>query len=160
MYHTKAMHILGMARSNLDMKGAKGPKLELDFLKIAFTLQCFNARNELGKGYLLVTTAQVRKRVQGWIEKYQTGGSIEVILTELTDDERRALKEEKRKNREGMIEGSQGRYVGGRSNANLSPEICGRKLKEEIQMRHPAVSKVVNRDEYPLAIEWDFYGRT
>ena len=50
------MQILGMAKSHLDLEGAKGPKLELDFLKIAYALAWLNVIGESGKGYLLVLT--------------------------------------------------------------------------------------------------------
>ena len=32
-------HILGMVKRNLDMKGAKGPKLELDFLRLVYAVK-------------------------------------------------------------------------------------------------------------------------
>jgi hypothetical protein len=154
------MHILGMAKSHMDLKGAKGPKLELDFLKIAYALAHLNAIGESGKGYLLVLTQAIGKRANAWTKKYGTGDSIEILVGNLTVRELDALREEKRKNREGMISGSQGNEVEGKSNADAGGEIGETKLREEIQKRHPHVSRIDDPRKYPLGIDWDFYGKT
>ena len=160
MFPKKDMHILGMAKSHLDLEGAKGPKLELDFLKIAYALVRLNANGEHGKGYLLVLTEAIGKRANAWTEKYATGNSIEVIVGNLTVRELDALREEKTKNKQGMILGVEGREIEGKSNANVGQKIGETKLREEIQKRHPDVSRIDDPRKYPLRINWDFYGKT
>ena len=154
------MHILGMAKSHMDLRGAKRPKLELDFLRIAFAISHVDSAGEAGRGFLLVFTQQIRETAMEWTERYGTGDAIEIILAELTNDETRRLREEKISNVSGMIAGTLGQNVRGMSNADIGKEIGERKLEEEIRRRHPQVRRIADRDEYPLGIDWDFYGRT
>jgi hypothetical protein len=154
------MQILGMAKSHLDLTGAKGPKLELDFLKIAYALARLNVIGNPGKGYLLVLTEEIGKRANAWIGKYATGNSIEVIVGKLTDLELNALQQEKAKNREGMILGAQGRETEEKSNADTGQEIGEKKLLEEIQKRHPYVRRIDDPRKHPFGINWDFNGTT
>lgn len=156
----KNMHIIGMAKSHMDLRGAKGPKIELDFLKIAYALARINAKGEAGKGYLLVLTKAISQRANTWKNKYGTGDSIEIIIGNLTDRELDALRKEKRKNREGMILGAQGNEVEGKSNADTGQKIGETKLIEEIQKRHPSVNRIDDPKKSPLGTNWDFYGKT
>ena len=48
------MHILGMAKSSLTLKGAKASKLELDFFKLAFAVSVLRTSGEQAIGYLQV----------------------------------------------------------------------------------------------------------
>ena len=142
-----------MAKSHLDLVGAKGQKLELEFLKIAYALARLNAIGESGKGYFLVLTKAIGKRANLWIEKYGTGNLVEVIVGNLTVREMDALREEKKKNREGMISGAQGNEVEGKSNADTGQQIGETKLREEIQKRHPHVTRIEDPREYPFGIK-------
>jgi hypothetical protein len=65
------MHILGMAKSSLTLKGAKAPKLELDFFKLAFAVAAFRAVGEQAIGYLQVLALPARDRALGWDACYE-----------------------------------------------------------------------------------------
>ena len=83
-----------MAKSHLDLQGAKGPKLELDFLRLAFAIYKLDSNGEMGKGFLLVFTPAIKKRAQSWIQKYGTGNDIKILVAEMTEEEKQQLKEE------------------------------------------------------------------
>jgi hypothetical protein len=155
----KKMHILGMAKSHMDLEGAKAPKLELDFLKIAYTLARLSALGESGRGFLLVFTESIGKRARGWVEKYGTKDTIEIVVAELTAQELNNIRDEKTKNRDGMLSGSQGQDIGRKSAADIGQEIGETKLRQEIQKRCPDVTRVVDPNKFPLGIRWDFYGQ-
>lgn len=61
-------HVLGMAKSHLDLKGAKGPKLELDFLRLVYAVKELRARGDQANGYLLVMEEDIASRVKSWIK--------------------------------------------------------------------------------------------
>ena len=153
------MHILGMAKSHLDLKGAKGPKLELDFLRLVYVIHRLDFIGETGKGFLLVFTQAIKKSAESWIQKYETDYDIEILLAELTEEEKHQLNEEKKRNREGMITGSQGEAVDCESNADFGKALGENKLCEAIKERYPDVTEITDVSKFPLGVSWDFYGR-
>ena len=72
--------IIGMAKSNLSLKDCQSRKLELDFLRLAYTVQRVEV---VKKGYLMVTTEKIKKRTEKWKEKYQLDGEVEVLVAKL-----------------------------------------------------------------------------
>ncbi len=148
-----------MAKSHLDLKGAKGPKLELDFLRLAYVIRQLDSNGETGKGFLLVFTPTIKKSAQSWIQKYGTGDDIEILLANLTEEEKHQLNEEKKRNREGMIAGSQGEALEGESNADVGTALGEDKLRKEIKKWYPDVTEITDRLQFPLGVNWDFYGR-
>ena len=147
-----------MAKSHLDLKGAKSPKLELDFLRLAYVIHRLNSLGETGKGFLLVFTQAIKKTAESWIQKYDTLDNIEILLAELTEEEKQQLSEEKERNREGMIAGSQGEDVDNESNADVGKSLGENKLRKAIQKRYPRVIEVTETLKFPLGVNWDFYG--
>jgi len=152
------MHIIGMAKSHLDLEGAKAPKLELDFVKIAYTLSRLEVLGESGKGFLLVFTEPIANRAKGWIKRYDTKESIEIFIAELTDQEMKSLRDEKVNNVEGMISGTQGYTVGDKSRADYGQQIGESHLRKKIEQRYPRIARVTDPKKYPLGIQWDYYG--
>jgi len=67
-------HVFGMAKSHLDLKGAKGPKLELDFLRLVYVIKDFRSKGKQATGYMAVLTDQIAQRVNGWAHKYDAKG--------------------------------------------------------------------------------------
>ena len=52
-------HILGMAKSHLDLRGAKAPKLELDYLHLIYAVKEIREKGESAQGYLVVMTEEI-----------------------------------------------------------------------------------------------------
>jgi len=153
-------HVLGMAKSHLDLKGAKGPKLELDFLRLVYTVKELRARGDQAKGYLTVMEKGIATRVDSWIEKYQAGDTVVVEVAGLSADEREALKAEKKRNVAGMIAGSLGSTVGNQSNAELGKRAGEDALRRLVISREPGVQEIKDEGVFPLGIRWDFYGQS
>jgi len=145
-------HVLGMAKSNLDLKGAKGSKLELDFLRLVYTVKELRARGDRAKGYLIVMEKGIATRVDSWIEKYQAGDTVVIEVAELSSDEREALKAEKKSNVAGMIAGSLGSTVGDQSNAELGKQVGEAALRSLVMSREPGNVIKLRPDRFPKVL--------
>lgn len=152
-------HILGMAKRNLDLDGAKGPKLELDYLRLVYAVNELRRRGEDAKGYLLVMTENIANRVATWQEKYQATDAVMVKVAPLTGEQRSALKAEVQANTAGMIAGTLGEDVAGKSNATVGGNFGEELLKQVIEVNEPGVLRNMNEREYPFKIRWDYYGK-
>jgi hypothetical protein len=151
-------HVLGMAKRHLDLKGAKGPKLELDFLRLAVAVAHLRQTGDDAKGYLLVMSPRIRKRTEAWVTKYETKDTVEVVTADLTESELRGLCAEVRANTEGMMLGTQGRRVGNRSDARSGGRLVEDKLRAMIEVREPGIRRVNDPSKFPLNVQWDYYG--
>ena len=151
------MHVLGMAKSSLCLKGAKASKLELDFFKLAFAVAKLRAANEHAIGYLQVLSTTARARADGWIDKYQTGDAVVVLYAAPDDAELVALVAEKARNAAGLLATPNAERAG-LSLASLGRELGESALALEITSRHPSVVRVENKSSFPQQIDWDFYG--
>ena len=151
-------HILGMAKSHLDFKGAKAPKLELDYLRLVYAVKEMRKQGENAHGYFVVMTDEMVSRVYQWENKYQGKGHVEVKSASLAERIRHKLENEKAANLAGMIESLIGGRTAGRSNANIGREIGEDALGEIIHSLEPDVQRVRDENRFPLGIRWDFYG--
>ena len=149
------MQILGMAKSSLGLKGAKASKLELDFFKLLHATASLRAEQRHAIGYLQVLSQAAKDRADGWVEKYASRDLVTVLYTPPTDPELQALAEEKTRNALGLLATNKGK---GLSLAALGRQLGEAALVREVFQRHPTATRVTNRREFPLAIDWDFYG--
>jgi hypothetical protein len=153
------MHILGMAKSSLSLKGAKGPKLELDFFKLAFAVEALRASNMPAIGYLQVLCAPAQKRALYWIEKYRTGNTVTVLYATPTEADMTALAAEKARNALGLLSTSNAEEAAQTlSLAALGQELGESALAREITRRHPTVDRIIDKSKFPQQIDWDFFG--
>ncbi len=157
-----ATHILGMAKSNLDLKGAKNQKTELDLLRLIYAVERMMKRGESAKGYLLVANELVCKRAGLWLEKYETDviDQIEILNFEemfpaLYDKSKQGLIEEKNRN---AIANTL--HVDKKVNGDGAIAKKGKKLFEaalrEYLVDHYQIENVKS-ENMPLGINWDFY---
>jgi hypothetical protein len=116
-------HILGMVKRNLDLNGAKGPKLELDFLRLVYAVKELRQSADEAKGYLLVMTSAIAERVAAWQTKYQAGDSVQVGTAQLSQEQLGTIHAEVRANVEGMVAGTVGEDVAGRSDATAGGQL-------------------------------------
>ena len=56
-------YLFGMAKSPEDARGSKARNLELDFLRLVYTVEHYRASDREAMGYLLVMTDALRTRV-------------------------------------------------------------------------------------------------
>ena len=151
-------HILGMAKSNLDLKGTKAQKLELDYLRLVFAVKEMRKQGNNAQGYFIVMTDEVLRRVSQWEHKYLGKGHVEVIKVSLTDHIRSKIENEKAIHVVGMMESLVGGKTTGQSNANIGRAIGEDALVETIQRFEANVQRVRDENRFPLGIRWDFYG--
>lgn len=153
-------HVLGMAKSNLDLSGAKGPKLELDLLRLAYAAKALSERGATCSCYLCVMNEPVAKRVAAWKRRYDAEKLVEVIVVPSGAVDAFRLLAEKRSNVQGMLNGTQGIAVEGKSEARYGRDAGEDYLHETIRKRHPGVRTVSDKVLLPLSVQWDFYGQT
>lgn len=146
------LYILGMAKSFLDLAGAKKEKLELDFLKILYAIKA-RKENEQVIGYMAVVKSDVdlEAKIESWKSKYSTS-PVPIKVFSLDDKEKiEQLKREKNKNKVGINKNSK-EY----SEAKEGKEILERFLKKSIEDELKIT--IQNRKEDKLfEIEWDYY---
>lgn len=151
-------YILGMAKSHLDLRGAKAPKLELDYLRLVYTVKEIRGKGDNAQGYLVVMTEEILNRVKQWEYKYQGKEYVELFSATLPNHVRRTLENEKARNLAGMVTGAMGEKAGGRSNSDKGRNIGETALNEIILRLEPNVQQIKDENRFPLGIRWDFYG--
>jgi|WetSurSiteA1Bulk_404760.scaffolds.fasta_scaffold46472_1 hypothetical protein len=151
-------HVLGMAKSHLDLKGAKGPKLELDFLRLVYSVMRLRQKGDSALGYLIVMTATIADTVSGWASKYDSAECVIVNVASLSAEQMQRLSAEKQGNVEGMVRGTLGNAVEGKSDAPYGKSLAEEALRECIRQREPDAREVMNKLLFPFGIRWDYYG--
>lgn len=151
-------HVLGMAKRHLDLRGAKAPKLELDFLRLLFAVRELQRRGDDARGYLLVMTPNIGERTLSWSQKYGAEGDVEVVVADMTDIDHKLIEAEARANAQGMVAGTLGEDVAGRSDARAGGRLAETGLRVAIEARERGVRQVTDGAPLPLGIRWDYYG--
>ncbi len=152
------MHIFGMAKSSLNLKGAKREKLELDYLRLVYVVKEYTRKGFDSDTFLLVMTQDIADVVQVWSTKYDAEEIVNVITATVSDAQQKALRKEKENNSQGMVAGTTGGTVSGRSDAKLGKEIGESQLQTRIMKKYPEVKEITIEKEFPYKTRWDFYG--
>ena len=151
-------HVLGMARSHLNLNGAKREKLELDYLRLTYAVKDLRAQGKDAQGYLVVLDGDSASRIHLWESNYKAQGCVTVVLAHLEDQVMDKVKDEKRKNKAGMGAGPTGAKIGGRSSATFSKATVEDVLRMKICELEPNVEAVDDKKKFPCGVRWDFYG--
>ena len=156
MTSSRQLHVLGMAKSSLDLRGAKGPKLELDFLRLAYAVSSLRTAGGNAVGYLAVLDTRVAETTSVWIEKYHTGDQVSILCCIPKGPDIEWLMKEKAGNSVGFLPA---RLLANHERklavANFGRDLGEKHLKEAIEERHPGIIPSAN---FPLGINWDYYG--
>jgi hypothetical protein len=147
-------HIIGMAKSYLDLRGSKTRNLELDFLLLALAVNKSRSPNADARGVLMVLDEKVWKRADGWRTKHGVANDVEVVLVKPTAAEVEILRVEKAANARGNAPGSKSEDA----SAAKSAAIAEGYLRAEIQKRFPGVCERQPGLPHLVCISWDFYG--
>ena len=142
--------IIGMAKSCLNFKGAKHPKIELDLIKLMYTTQNLKLQGKKVKAYLLVSPPNVH-RINHWIKKYNfnnKSNDLEIISFESIDKMEVILKE-KLNNAEALQHGVSNK----KGIADESKKVFEEYLCNYIKIQHN-VEPSTNRAY--LGVKWDF----
>ena len=141
-----------MAKSNLDMKGAKPVKLELDFLRLAYAVQ---KDDSVEKGYLMVSSESIKTRTQTWNKKYSLKGEVGVLVAQLSQSDLKLLEAEKANNSEGILKKDDLDLDNKKSIAKMGKSLLEKELKLQVESREGSLEETNN---YPLGIRWDYCG--
>jgi len=146
-------HIFGMAKSPLELNGAIPRNLELDFLRLVYSVEHFRASGHQAFGYIAVLTDAIRQRIQGWVNKYDAGDCARIFVAPITADERVHLDAEKARNRQGNQPGSDPALA----SAAFGRQLVETALRQKCLADHPGVNELTETTK-PVNINWDFYG--
>lgn len=153
-----ARHVFGMAKSSLDLRGAKSQKLELDLLRLGYVVQTLRQHGLDAQGYLLVVVPALVPTVEGWMAKYALGTAVQCLCAELDPMDLERLHAEKRQNVAGMVAGAQREPVAGRSSAALGQRLGEDALLRRVMEREPGLLVRSAMRDQPFAVQWDLYG--
>jgi hypothetical protein len=103
-------------------------------------------------------TPAIEARTRTWASKYGVEDEVDVAVPALESRRRRQLQAEARSNKRGMIDGSRGKPVRGRSNARKGASWAERQLQAVIERHEPSVRRIADARSFPLGIHWDYYG--
>lgn len=147
-------HVIGMAKSYLDLRGSKTRNLELDFLLLASAVNKSRSPSADALGLLLVLDEKVWKRANGWRTKHGVADDVEVVFVKPTVAEMEILRAEKAANALGNTPGSKSNDA----SAAKSADIAENHLHAEIKKRFPGIRR--QRPELPhlAQVSWDYYG--
>jgi hypothetical protein len=149
-----------MAKRSLDLRGAKGPKLELDYLRLLYVIKELRFRGTEAQGYLLVLASEIRSVTLLWQAKYEAGEAVTVLVAQLSDVERSLIEKEIETNTAGMLAGHMGLAGGNQSSAAEGAAIGEAHLEALIKVHEPGVIRITSQAEFPFRIRWDYYGVT
>ena len=142
-----------MAKSNLDLKGAKGPKLELDFLRLAYASRQLEGEVRC---YLVVMTEEIAIHVGGWAIKYEAEDLVEVLVAPLSPEQLTALRAEKLRNIQAMVDGVAGKDASA-ADASFGRDLGEHYLHQIVAERHPQATQVA-ATVHPFGVRWDYCG--
>jgi hypothetical protein len=151
-------YVLGMAKSSLDLTGAKAQKLELDVLRLIYAVQHLRRGGSEAHGYLLVLRPELITRARTWLVKYQAADCVTCLWHSMSEAENAALLAEKASNVSGMLAGTAGEPVNGQSSADSGRALGELALFRLIQKHEPSVRAAPPTLAPPLSIRWDFFG--
>ena len=156
---TTTVHVFGMAKSSLDLLGAKRQKLELDYLRLVYTCQHFQAQGYQAFGYLAVTSTIIEQQVQKWAAKYLVpAGLVQLVVPTLSDVEHQALLAEKRRNRLGNLAKADAAGLLRDADGSFGRDLLEAALKSQIMEQHPVLKGGAVTGTNPMGILWDYYG--
>jgi hypothetical protein len=141
-----------MAKRHLDLRGAKGPKLGLDFLRLVMAVRDLRSAGNEAQGYLLVLTNDIAGRVATWVSKYRAGDAVQILRSELLTDHVAQIRQEVESNIQGMVAKFRGEDVGGRSDASFGAGLLETELREAIGRHEHGVVQVCDPPLLPFGI--------
>lgn len=152
-------HVLGMAKSSLDLLGAKRQKLELDYLRLVYACQHYQAQGYHAFGYLAVTSTIIEQQVQKWAAKYLVPvGLVQLVIPTLSDVEHQGLLAEKSRNRLGNLAKADAAVLVKDADGSLGRDLLEAALQSHILEQHPALQEGAVVGANPMGIRWDYYG--
>jgi hypothetical protein len=152
-------HVFGMAKSSLDLLGAKRQKLELDYLRLVYACQHYQANGCQTFGYLAVTSAAIGQQVEKWARKYLVPpGLVQLVVPTLSEMEQQSLLAEKDRNRLGNLAKADAAVLLKDADGSFGRDLLEAVLSSYILEQHAALRGNAPSGSYPMEVQWDYYG--
>ncbi|MBX7059001.1 MAG: hypothetical protein K1X75_13125 [Leptospirales bacterium] len=164
-------HILGMAKSPLNLKGAKSRSVELDYLRLLHTVIAIRHCPKIPEyqaliphfhshdahGYLFVIAEDIRRAlISNLASKYDPEQttvrllSLEAAYPHVYAEHIQRLRDEKSRNASAIVPGAHP----GRAAANLGRLLGEKYLELWIRENYADFNDPI---EHPFGVQWDFY---
>lgn len=152
-------HIFGMAKSSLDLLGAKRQKLELDYLRLVYACQHYQAKGCQAFGYLAVTSPAIGQQVEKWATKYLVPvGLVQLVVPTLSAVEQQSLRAEKDRNRLGNLAKADAAVLLKDADGSFGRDLLEAALASYILEQHAALRGSAAVGGHPMDVQWDYYG--
>lgn len=153
-------YIFGMAKSSLNLIGAKRQKLELDYLRLVYVCQHYQRLGHQATGFLAVTSDAIVVQALKWQKCYQVpDGVIKVLKMDLTEEEKARLVHNQSLNRLGMSGTLDRASVAAHANATYGRNLIEKKLLSFVQEKYPSVELCGDFKDSEMEISWDLFGK-
>ncbi len=156
-------HLLGMVKSFRDLKGARGPELELDYLRLVYAVSklrsavvngiVYAKTGDEAQGYLGVLNQEISERVKRWENKYGGKDFVKAIKLDLSKSVMTQLQKEKTNNWEGVSAAATGGKASSLSKADFSRKVTEEALRGAILKSEPRAKQIEDKSRFPLDVE-------
>lgn len=153
-------YIFGMAKSSLNLIGAKRQKLELDYLRLAYACQHYRQLGHRANGFLAVTTPAIVVQAKQWATTYKVPDDmVEVFAVDLTPEENAQLVHYQSLNRVAMT-GSLDKATSARhADATYGRKLVEEKLHTYVQGEFASITFQNDCKDPEMNICWDLFGK-
>lgn len=153
-------YVFGMAKSSLNLVGAKRQKLELDYLRLAHACQHYQRLGHQVRGFLAVTTTAIKIQAEPWATTYKVpAGMIEIVPVALTPAETSQLQYYQQLNRQAMTgtldKGTTTRHA----DASFGRKLMEQKLRDYVKLLPDYADVLFPPDvkDPEMSICWDLF---
>lgn len=152
--------IFGMAKSSLNLIGAKRQKLELDYLRLAYACQHYRQLGHRAYGFLAVTTPAIKAQANLWATTYKVPiDMVEVFVVDLAPEETAQLVHYQSLNRMAMTGSLDTASSARHADATYGRKLVEKKLRIVVQKIYPGVAFDGDCQDSEMGICWDLFGK-
>ena len=151
-------HILAKVKPYPNLRGPRSRELELDYLRLIYTVSEMRRRGDAAKGYFIIIGDSIPKRMTRWEENYKGKELADLISTLPTGYNVSPVRIEKTVELSGMV--TTALLEDNKPETSLAAirHMEDYILTGTIQELEPGVQRIIDEVRFPLGIFWDFYG--
>jgi len=151
-------HVLAMVEPYSDFKGRKALKVELEYLRLVYTVSEMRKQGENAQGYFVVIADNVPNQVSKWERDYGGKPCVETITTSPDSYFKYSIESGKTSEISGTAAAAITDKAACRSNSTIRWSIEDFILSKTILALEPCVQRIKDESIFPLGIRWDYYG--
>ena len=151
-------HVLVVVKPYPDVNGRRAARVELDYLRLVYTIGEMRKQGQNAHGYFIVIGDQIPRQMNKWEEDYKGKQCVELISTLPTSHISTSLRRERIHDLSGMVTAA----ILGKTAATSSPKIIRDMADfittETILDLEPGVRRIKDKNKFPFGIPLDYYG--